>query len=175
MATKKSNLILNAETEPVVLNDGALEGGVSRNKTGTVELLTGELVPGQTVELLDLPPNAVVRKITLYNDDLDSDGTPTLTADVGLYTVDENDLVVVADIDAYASAITTLQAVNTAGVEVQFEARDIDKIEKRVFEDAGLSAVPEDGLLRLVLTILAGAATAAAGTLSFNVQYTVEA
>jgi hypothetical protein len=56
------------------------------------------------------------------------------------------------------------------GIEVAFEARNIDKIENLVWQDAGLTADP-GGVLDIAATLTAAAA--AAGTLSFLVDYTV--
>lgn len=168
MTTKQTSIISDPASEPTVLNQPTSEGGKLRTISGTVELATTDIDAADTIELCDLPTNASVKRILLYNDDLDA--ATGITADVGLYTT----ALVVKDIDAYASVITTLQAANTLGVDVAFEARDIANINKRVWEDAGDSEDP-GGLFRLVVTINVVAGTAQAGTLSFLVVYAVAA
>lgn len=134
---------------------------------------------GDTVVLAEVPPNAKIQSIVLYNDDLDSgaDSAPN----VGIYNgntkftkSDGTDVAADAliDEDAYASAITTLQSANTTGVEVSFEARDINKINNYVWEDAGLSQAPSVPL-RIVLTQTAAVAGAQTGDISIAVTYAV--
>ena len=99
----------------------------------------------------DIGANAKIMAIKLYNDDLDSNGSPSLATNVGLYngttkytiggTTTEASAVI--DEDCYATAITTLQAANTAGVEVAFEARNVNAIANHVWEDGGLSSDPK--------------------------------
>ncbi len=174
MTTKQSSVLTNADAEPQVLNRSSEDGAKLRVKTGTLELATGDLDAADTVELVDLPTNAVVHSIQIANDDLDSDGSPTLVMDVGLYDItDAGALGAAKDDNVYASASTQLQAA--AGfTELAFSARNIDEAAQQVFEDAGDTTDPA-GVFRLVLTFDTGAATAAAGTLSYRVEYSVEA
>jgi hypothetical protein len=114
--------------------------------------------------LAPIPSNASITSIKLFNDDLDS-GT-TNTADVGLYNTDLS----VVDADAYASAITDLRGAVTVGTEVAFEARNINKMGQKVWQDAGLTSDP-------ALTYFVGigfpAAGDQAGDLSFVIEYVV--
>jgi hypothetical protein len=114
--------------------------------------------------LAPIPSNASITSIKLFNDDLDS--STVITADVGLYKQDLS----VVDADAYASAITDLRAAVKTGTEVAFEARDINKMGQKVWQDAGLSSDP-------ALTYFVGigfpAAGDQAGDLSFIIEYTV--
>lgn len=168
MSTKQSSLISNAEAEPQVLNAGAVDGGKMRIKVATVELATTDIDINDTIELCDLPTNAVVHRIWIANDDLDSGG-PTITFDLGLYT----QAMVAKDADVYANASTQLGAA--AGfTNLAFLTRNIDKNGRRVWQDAGDTSDP-GGVYRLVMTIDAAATTPAAGTLSFIVEHTVEA
>lgn len=132
---------------------------------------------GDIILLTPLPATAKISSIKVFNDDLDGNATPALAVDVGLYKMTHDGTVTVLDADAYASAITTLQAANLTGVEVAFEStvKDINNADmtKRVFEDAGLSAVPNDGFIVLGLTVTTGAATAAAGDVMVHVNYTM--
>ena len=68
--------------------------------------------------MAEVPSTAKIMSIKLYNDDLDSNGSPSLATNVGLYngttkftisgTTTEASAVI--DEDCYATAITTLQA-----------------------------------------------------------------
>lgn len=132
---------------------------------------------GDVVVFGELPWNAKIKSILIYNDDLDAHATPTLAADVGLFKVDANGTATVLDADAYASAITTLQSANKTGVEVAFESgvKDINEADSdlTVMEDGGLSAVPLGYRAALGLTVTTEAATAAAGTVKLVVKYTL--
>lgn len=133
---------------------------------------------GDIVFLAEVPSNAKIQSIQIFNDSLDS-GTDT-APNVGLYngntpftiggTTTDADAEI--DEDAYASAITTLQSANTSGVEVAFEARDINKINNYVWEDAGLSEDP-DVPLRIALTQTTSVSGDQNGDVSMVVTYTV--
>lgn len=150
-------------------NDVGIQGGRGRHIVGTIALGTGDIDDNDIIMLAAVPSNARILGITLYNDDLDSDGSPTLAYDVGLYTTAG----AVVDRDAYALAATDFQAANTAGVNVAFEARNINKIGQKVWQDASATSDPGD-LYLIAVTIETAAATAAAGDLSFDIEYTID-
>ena len=164
MSNANSDLVTNFVAVPQVLNPAQQLQGVKRIAQGTIALVAGDLGANDTVMLAPIPSNASITSIKLFNDDLDS-GT-TNTADVGLYTT----ALAVVDADAYASAITDLRAAVKTGTEVAFEARDINKMGQKVWQDAGLSSDP-------ALTYFVGigfpAAGNTAGDLSFIIEYTV--
>ena len=164
MSNANSDLVTNFVAVPQVLNPAQQLQGVKRIAQGTVALVAGDLGANDTVMLAPIPSNASITSIKLFNDALDS-GT-TNTADVGIY---KQDLTVV-DADAYASVITSLRSAVTTGTEVAFEARDINKMGQKVWQDAGLSSDP-------ALTYFVGigfpAAGNTAGDLSFIIEYTV--
>ena len=164
MSNANSDLVTNFVAVPQVLNPAQQLQGVKRIAQGTIALVAGDLGANDTVMLAPIPSNASITSIKLFNDDLDS-GT-TNTADVGLYTT----ALAVVDADAYASAITDLRGAVKTGTEVAFEARDINKMGQKVWQDAGLSSDP-------ALTYFVGigfpAAGNTAGDLSFIIEYTV--
>ena len=164
MANVNTDLVTNFVAVPQVLNSASQLHGVKRVATGTIALVAGDLSADDTVMLAPIPSNASITSIKLFNDDLDS-GTD-LTADVGIYTT----AVAVVDADAYASAITDLRDPVKAGTEVAFEARDINKMGQKVWQDAGLTSDP-------ALTYFVGigfpAAGDQAGDLSFVIEYVV--
>ncbi len=132
MSNANSDLVTNFVAVPQVLSSAQQLHGVKRVAAGTIALAVADLGANDTVMLAPIPSNASITSIKIFNDDLDS-GT-TNTADVGIYKQDLS----VVDADAYASAITTLRSANTTGVEVAFEARDINKMGQKVWQDAGL-------------------------------------
>jgi hypothetical protein len=164
MANVNTDLVTNFVAVPQVLNSASQLHGVKRVATGTIALAAGDLSVDDTVMLAPIPSNASITSIKLFNDDLDS-GT-TNTADVGLYNTDLS----VVDADAYASAITDLRGAVTVGTEVAFEARNINKMGQKVWQDAGLTSDP-------ALTYFVGigfpAAGDQAGDLSFVIEYVV--
>ena len=164
MSNANSDLVTNFVAVPQVLNPAQQLQGVKRIAQGTIALAVGDLGANDTVMLAPIPTNASITSIKLFNDDLDSGSTNT--ADVGLYTT----AVAVVDADAYASAITDLRGAVKTGTEVAFEARDINKMGQKVWQDAGLSSDP-------ALTYFVGigfpAAGDTAGDLSFIIEYIV--
>jgi sulfate adenylyltransferase subunit 1 (EFTu-like GTPase family) len=164
MANVNTDIVTNFVTVPQVLNSAQQLHGVKRVAQGTIALAAGDLSASDTVMLAPIPSNASISSIKIFNDDLDS--ATTITADVGLYKQDLS----VVDADAYASAITDLRAAVKTGTEVAFEARDINKMGQKVWQDAGLSSDP-------ALTYFVGigfpAAGDQAGDLSFIIEYTV--
>ena len=76
----------------------------------------------------------------------------------------------VIDADNISTAITTLQAANTLGVELLFEALDINKIGKPLWEILGLTRNP-GGTIYIGFKVSTAAATAAAGTVSLRALY----
>jgi hypothetical protein len=164
MANVNTDIVTNFVTVPQVLNSAQQLHGVKRVAQGTIALAAGDLSASDTVMLAPIPSNASITSIKLFNDDLDS--STVITADVGLYKQDLS----VVDADAYASAITDLRAAVKTGTEVAFEARDINKMGQKVWQDAGLSSDP-------ALTYFVGigfpAAGDQAGDLSFIIEYTV--
>ena len=164
MANVNTDLVTNFVAVPQVLNSASQLHGVKRVATGTIALAAGDLSADDTVMLAPIPSNASITSIKLFNDDLDS-GTD-LTADVGIYTT----AVAVVDADAYASAITDLRGAVKTGTEVAFEARDINKMGQKVWQDAGLTSDPA---LTYFVGISFPAAGDTAGDLSFVIEYVV--
>ena len=164
MANVNTDLVTNFVAIPQVLNSAQQLHGVKRVAAGTIALAVADLGANDTVMLAPIPSNASITSIKIFNDDLDS--STTNTADVGIYKQDLS----VVDADAYASAITTLRSANTTGVEVAFEARDINKCGQKVWQDAGLSS--DSGLTYFVGLSFPGAGDTA-GDVSFVIEYTV--
>tara|TARA_Y100000114_G_scaffold43380_2_gene38868 strand:- start:2474 stop:3028 length:555 start_codon:yes stop_codon:yes gene_type:complete len=184
MATAKSVEVTNLDTTPRTITEAGNVQGKMRVFADTIAAGTGDIDNDDVIMMAEIPSNAKVNSIKIFNDDLDSGGSPSLTTNVGLYVgqtkfTDTDGSATsyaagaVIDEDCYASAITTLQAANTAGVELAFEARNVNAIANFAWEDGGLTSDP--GVpLRIALTISADAATAAAGDITMVVTYVVD-
>ena len=175
--TVKSTLITNLEAAPKVYADSVQTGGGLRVLAVTTPVATTSIDDvGDIVLLAPIPFNAKVLRMELFNDDLDSNGAPTIAVDVGLYygnDVRGQTSGTLISAGAYATAITTLNAANTLGVNIANEARDIIKIGvNRVFQDAGLTSDP-GGNAYIGMKVTAVAATAAAGDVTLVVHYTM--
>jgi len=181
MASTKSVNVTLLDNDPRDLLESGSAVGKHRVFMDTVAVAAADFdADGDIVYLAEVPSGSKIASIKIYNDDLDS-GTDT-APNVGLYnggtkfttsggtTYAADGLI---DEDAYGSAITTLQAANTAGVELAFEARNINAINNYVWEDCGLSEDPKVPL-RIALTQTATVAGAAAGDISVVVTYVVE-
>ena len=167
MANVNQTLVSNFLATPHVPNDTANLHGSMRVACGTIALAAGDLSATDTVMLAPIPTNAAIVSIGLMSDDLDSGSTNT--CDVGLYTADGN--VTAKDDDCYASAITDLRAATTVPVEVAFEARNINLMGQKVFQDAGESTDPGGHFL---VGLKYEAAGDQAGDLSFTITYVVD-
>lgn len=177
MSDLKSVLLTNALASPTT---------VSIKKTGNLKVVVDQVAV--TTGYLDgtddniylglIPSNAVILDVRFLNDDLDSHGTPTLAANVGLvYTGIGSGQVNksfgdAADVDCFGTAVTTFQAANVTWTSLRCEADDIVDVTKEAWEVAGLSSDP-GGYFAVVLDLSTAAATAAAGDIVMRVDMIV--
>lgn len=161
VVSTKSSLVQNFEAKPNQFNPAALLYGRRRGIVGTVAVAASD-DDGSTYVLCPVRTSWVIPSIRLYNDAI----TGGTGYDVGLY---DSGLTAVDD-DAYASAVS-LAAAATDGVEVAFEARDINRIGQKVWQDAGSSSDPMSWFF-LVLT--ADTVGTAAGDIAFDVTVLVD-
>jgi hypothetical protein len=173
-STAKSDLITNIEASPVLMGIKGQTGNGLK-----VAFVTDTIPTTSTDEqndiflLLAVPSGAVPTSLKIFNDDLDSGATPALAVDVGLYY--GNDIGgktsgTAIDVDCFATAIATLQAANTTGVEILFEALDIAKIGKPLWELGALTSDP-GGTLYVGMKVTTAAATAAEGDVTLLMHY----
>ena len=85
MGTKKSIEITALDATPFVALEAGNVKGKMRVFADTVACATGDLDDNDIVVMAELPSNAKVTSIMLYNDDLDSNGSPAIATDVGIY------------------------------------------------------------------------------------------
>ena len=175
--------ITKLDATPRTLMEAGSGTGKMRVFMDTIAAATGDIDDNDIIYMAEVPSNSKIVSIKLYNDDLDSGGSPAVATDVGLYNggtmfndTDGSTTAYAAEAvigrDAYATAITTLQAANTSGVECAYEARNVNAVANFVWEDGGLTSDP--GVpLRIALTMETAAATAAAGDITMVVTYVV--
>tara|TARA_R100001530_G_scaffold11611_1_gene11097 strand:- start:980 stop:1528 length:549 start_codon:yes stop_codon:yes gene_type:complete len=156
--------------------------GKMRVAMDTIALATTDIDDDDIIHMVAVPSNAKIVSIKLSNDDLDSNGSPTLVTDVGLYAgetkfTDTDGSATayaagaVIDRDCYGTTMTTLQAA-ASDTEVLHETRNINAISNFVWEDGGLTSDPGVPLY-ISLTIETVAATAVAGDVTMVVTYVV--
>ncbi len=179
MATAKGVEITNLDATPRTTLEAASGGGKLRVFMDTIAAGTGDLDNDDIIVLAQVPSNAKLTSIRIYNDDLNS-GSGTFN--VGLYNGPQaytisgttTDAAAVIDEDCYASAVSQFQAaVTTAPVELLAEARNINAIANFVWEDGGLAEDPKVPL-RIAITMSATPGTAVAGDITMVVQYVVD-
>lgn len=181
-STVKSTKVTNdLDSSPRTIEPAGKSGGSVKVSVDTVEVATTSIdEAGDIVLMMPIQSSQRVHSLKIYNDKLDSHATPTLAVNVGVHNGPEAFTTSagtkyaaygVIDADVFASAITTLQAANTAGVEIRHESGvtygEIAKVGLPLWEALNL---PEDPKRMFVVSIAVDstsvAATAAAGTVS---------
>lgn len=169
MANQSSQVITDLDATPIVKVNQQEIGGRKRVATAVLSMTSG--AASDVKRFVRIPSRALVLKVELANEDLDSNGVPTLAADVGLYRT-AADGGAVQNAAFFASAITQLQAAQLALQDVTYESNvvTIGNRAKPLWEQLGLSADP--GVeYDVALTYTAGAATHANGIVLMRVEY----
>ncbi len=135
---------------------------------------------------IKIPSNGIVTEILVYNDDLDSNGTPTLAVDVGLYatkrftsTTSSTDTIhaadAILDADLLVDGATDLQAATTKYTSLALDATTFgpDDAYKPMWEVLGYDEDPQVEF-GVAVTVATAAATAAAGDVMYLVRYTTD-
>ena len=179
-------------TPRTMLEVGSVNGKV-RTFMETIALVTANTdADGDIWYMAEVPSNAKIVSIKLYNDVVDAHATPTLDANLGIYNggtkfttsagtkyaadalIDENSYGDVGTGTLLTSTTTTFLGVaGVAGVELAYAVRNINLINNYVWEDCGL---PEDPRvpLRIAFTVAVAAATHQDGDISLVVTYAQE-
>jgi hypothetical protein len=177
MATTKSVEITNLDATPRTTLEAASAGGKLRVWMDTYAASTGDLDNDDIVVMAQVPSNAKIVSLMIYNDDLNSGSG---THNVGLYngpqayTISgtQTDAAAVIDEDCYVTDSTAFRAAVTEPVELLAETRDINAIAQFVWEDGGLAEDPKVPL-RIAVTMSA-TGTAVAGDITIVVKYTID-
>lgn len=135
---------------------------------------------------IKLPSNAIVESVSIYNDDLDSNVTPTLALDFGLAAAEKFTSVTsgaktkhaqddILDADAYVDGAADAQAATTKYTALALDSATFgpDDADKACWEVLGYDEDPKTEFL-IAVTVATGAATAAAGDMAIKVQYFVD-
>ena len=179
MATVKSVEITNLDATPRTTLEAASGGGKERVWMDTIAAGTGDLDNNDIIVMAQLPSNAKLVSMKIYNDDLD--GATSAAFNVGLYNGPQaytisgttTDAAAVIDEDCYVTASTQFQGAVTTPSELLAETRNINAIANFVWEDGGLAQDP--GVpLRIAITMSATPGSAAAGDITMVVKYVVD-
>ncbi len=164
----KSGVITNRDASPKVLSNGNIAGGQLYSAIATIEVGATDAATS-TYKFFSIPSNAVVQRLLLYMDVMDS-GATTFAIDVGLYDTTANGGLVV-DADFFASAVVGLvTAIN--GTKIGTEADDIANGEKMIWEHSSLSLTVDPKKMYDVVATSTGDADTA-GTVTLKIFYTV--
>lgn len=175
MGTKSSIMLTNAVASP---------RSISINRTGAVQAVLDKVTVAATdidnandsIYMGLIPSNAVILDVEFLCDDLDSNGSPTLAADIGLvYTGIGSGQVSktlgdAADLNVFGTAVTTFQAAKVVWTSVRCEADAVGNVIKEAWEVAGLTSDP-GGYFAVVIDLTTAAATAAAGDIVLKVTF----
>ena len=179
MATVKSVEITNLDATPRTTLEAASGGGKLRVWMDTIAAGTGDLDNNDIIVMAQIPSNAKLVSMKIYNDDLD--GATSAAFNVGLYNGPQaytisgttTDAAAVIDEDCYVTASTQFQGAVTTPSELLAETRNINAIANFVWEDGGLAEDP--GVpLRIAITMSATPGSAAAGDITMVVKYVVD-
>ena len=177
MATVKSVEITNLDATPRTTLEAASAGGKLRVWMDTYAASTGDLDDDDIVILGQIPSNAKIVSLMIYNDDLNSGSG---THNVGLYNGPQAYTIsgtttaagAVIDEDCYVTDSTAFRAAVTEPVELLAETRDINEIANFVWEDGSLTEDPKVPL-RIAVTMSA-TGTAISGDITIVVKYTID-
>jgi len=157
----KSTEVTNADSTPVKATGIHISGGRIYEKVGTVEIAAAD-DNASVFRFMRVHSSWRISSIELFNDAIASGSA----FDCGLYQTAENGGAAV-DADCYATDVS-LTSARTTPTDLRFEAMDIANIEKRVFEDGGLTSDPGRWY---DLCLTADTIGTAAGTVSLRVRY----
>lgn len=175
--TVNSEAVTNLVASPQVSN---------HRKTGRIKTIVDQIAvaatsiddAGDAILLCPIPSNAVILDVQILNDDLDSNGTPTLEGDFGLVysgiggnqKLNGNTIGTAIDTNCFADASAELQSANTSWTSVRTATDNITDVDLEAWQVGGLSADP-GGILLINFTVGTAAATGAAGDLVVRVDY----
>lgn len=169
-STVSSSSITNIRANPVTRNRvGRASDCELVQIADTMEVATTSIDEvGDVILLFELKGNDRLTSLTLYNDDLDANGSPTLAINVGLYkNVNKAGTSATAVSAAcYASANPSMNAAVTAGTQIIHLVRNIDKMGQTVAEDGGESEHSDPRYVGIAISAVS--ATPAAGTISWK-------
>lgn len=135
VANTKSTIVTNADSSPKIMTPVQLSGGRVRGAVATVEVAAAD-DDTSVYRLFRVHSRWRLLSLRVFCDAI----TAGTVYDFGLYRIADDGGAVV-DADAYASDVDLSSAI-TAGTEITFEARNIDKIANQIWQDAGATSDP---------------------------------
>lgn len=187
MATTKTSNLTDAQAGTGKNVPNRVSRGVMVEGKDIHAYTTGELDAADILLTnIKLPSNAVVTELLVRNDDLDSDGTPTLSVDIGYAAAQpfksktsgvetKHALNAILDADALIDGSSALQSSNNKYTSISFDSatRGPSQSHEACWETLGYDEDPKTDFL-VAVTVATGAATAAAGSLALLVRYTID-
>lgn len=174
----------NVVASPIVITNGV--NCPLRSFTDTIVVpTTSEDDIGDLWLFGPIQTNAKLDSVTIFNDQLDSNGTPTLAVKIGLYysgigetqleTVGETLGTAIVDDLFAASGNTQFQAAHTSGTEFRFGNTNTGKTplstaQKELWDLGGLASDPM-GYFCIGVKVTATAATAVQGNVTLRVTW----
>lgn len=164
MAVLKSDIVTAIDDKDTMVDQGI------HRKDGFTALYdaAGAMSNNDVILMGVIPVDAKIKSIKITSDDLGTTGD----FNVGFYPGPSSNVTVASDADAVdEDAIGTAVDVNAAalaGVELRFETKDLETINQKAFELAGLSARPDYGDFFLAITL--SEATTAGGEVVLDVE-----
>lgn len=165
----KSTIVTNADATPKVMTRGAIGAGRRRGAVATVEVAAAD-DNNSVYRFFRVHSSWIITELWLYNDAITSGSS----YDCGLYrTADDGGAVV--DADCWATAVTMVSARTgtAAPLNLVFEALNIDKVEKTVWEVAAIAVttITADPAVWYDICLTANTVGSGAGTISMVLGY----
>lgn len=148
---RKSSLVTNADTVPIVLNNPRVDGGFERTKVATISVVNLDSI-ASVLRLFRVPSNAVMTDLRVY-----CPAITTAATDIGVYRT-EKDGGAVVDADLFTSAQVLTSALVGADVLHESGVFSITNSGKEIWDALGLTSDPS------VFYDVAMTLTAAAGS-----------
>lgn len=157
----KSTIVTNADASPIAPSSPVLSHGRLREQVGTVEVAAAD-TDASVFRMHRLFSSWRVSELGVLNDAITSGSV----YDLGIYDTAERGGAVITQ-EVWASDVTMVTARVTP-LDATFEALNIDKIEKAIWEAAGLTTDP-----RKFVDVCFTASTvgSGAGTISSRCRY----
>ena len=167
-----SGLLTDLNAVPAVKHDPIDFGGVLREVAGTLTLTAAQVTAGaigDTWAIVRVPTRARIDSVFLTSDKLDSNVSPTLKVDLGVYLPNQPGVLAATGSDTlYLSAATTFQAaVLSVDQSLSIVA---SKVNQPRWSLGGAASDP-GGFYDIAFKLTAVAATGAAGSITLQVSY----
>lgn len=162
--TLKSTAITNREAVPPVLNTaGAGAAGILREVMSSLQTVTASLTTTSIIRMVEVPSNAVISQVMLYNA-----AQASGAVDVGVYRVNKDGGAVVNS-TLFATAVDISAAIDGTDITNESTSNTIAKRTQPLWQAAGLATDP-GGTLDIALTV-ATSVTTGTGAIALKVRY----